>query len=61
LAHANAVDFVGPLPAALQSYNHLTAAIPSNGKQPEAARALLTFLTTPAAQAIMKSRGLEPG
>ena len=61
LAHSDVADFVAPLPAALQSYNHLTAGIPSNGKQPEAARALLKFLSTPAAQAIMKAKGLEPG
>jgi molybdate transport system substrate-binding protein len=61
LAHSDVTDFVGPLPAALQSYNHLTAGIPSNGKQPEAARALIRFLATPAAQAIMKTKGLEPG
>jgi molybdate transport system substrate-binding protein len=61
LAHADVADFVGPLPAALQSYNHLTAGIPSNGKQPEAARAFIKFLATPAAQAVMKAKGLEPG
>ena len=61
LAHSDVTDFVGPLPAALQSYNHLTAGIPANGKQPEAARALIKFLATPAAQAVMKSKGLEPG
>jgi molybdate transport system substrate-binding protein len=61
LAHSDATDFVGPLPAALQSYNHLTAGIPANGKQPEAARALIKFLATPAAQAVMKAKGLEPG
>jgi len=59
LAHPE-VDFIGPLPAALQSYNHLTAGIPSNGKQPEAARALIKFLATPAAQAVMKAKGLVP-
>ena len=61
LAHSDVVDFVGPLPAALQSYNHLTAGIPANGKQPEAARALIKFLATPAAQAVMKAKGMEPG
>jgi molybdate transport system substrate-binding protein len=61
LMYSDRVDFSGPLPAALQSYNHLTAGIPSNSKQPEAAGALLKFLTTPAAQAVMKSKGLEQG
>ena len=61
LTYIDRVDFVAPLPQALQSYNHLTAAIPSNSKQPEAARALLQFLATPAAQNVMKAKGLEPG
>ena len=60
LSHPEA-DFVGPLPAALQSYNELTAGIPADGKEPEAARALIKFLATPAARAIMKAKGLEPG
>ena len=61
LAHSDVVDFIGPLPTALQSYNHLTAGIPASGKQPEAARALIKFLATPAAQAVMKAKGMEPG
>jgi molybdate transport system substrate-binding protein len=61
LSHVKEVDFVGPLPTALQSYNNLTAAIPSNSKQPDAAHALLKFLATPAAQAVMTAKGLEPG
>lgn len=61
LAHSDVADFVAPLPTALQSYNHLTAGIPSDSKQPEAARALAKFLGTPAAQAIMKAKGMEPG
>jgi molybdate transport system substrate-binding protein len=60
LSHPEA-DFVGPLPAALQSYNELTAGIPTDGKAPEAARMLIKFLATPAAQAIMKAKGMEPG
>ena len=61
LMYSDKVDFVGALPAAVQSYNHLTAGIPANSKQPDAARALLKFLATPAAQDAMKAKGLEPG
>jgi molybdate transport system substrate-binding protein len=61
LAHSDVTDFVGPLPATLQSYNHLTAGIPANSKQQEAARALIKFLATPAAQAVIKAKGMEPG
>ena len=61
LAHSDVADFVGPLPTALQSYNHLTAGIPASSKEPDAARALLKFLATPAAQAVIKAKGMEPG
>lgn len=61
LAHSEVADFVGPLPTALQSYNHLTAGIPASSKEPDAARALLKFLATPAAQAVIKAKGMEPG
>jgi len=61
LAHSDVADFVGPLPAALQSYNHLTAGIPASSKEPDAARALLKFLATSAAQAVIKAKGMEPG
>lgn len=61
LMYSDRVDFIGALPAAVQSYNHLTAGIPANSRQPEAARAFMQFLKTPAAQAVMKTKGLEPG
>ena len=61
LMYSDRVDFIGALPSAVQSYNHLTAGIPANSKQPEAARAFVKFLATPAAQAVMKAKGLEPG
>lgn len=60
LMYSDRVDFIGALPSAVQSYNHLTAGIPSNGKQPDAARAFIKFLATPAARAAMKAKGLEP-
>jgi molybdate transport system substrate-binding protein len=59
LMHSDKVDFVAPLPAAVQSYNHLTAAIPVSSKQPEAARALMAFLASPAALSVIRSKGLE--
>jgi len=61
LMYSDKVDFVGALPAAVQSYNHLTAGIPANSKQPDAARVLLKYLAAPAAQGAMKAKGLEPG
>jgi molybdate transport system substrate-binding protein len=55
------VDLVGPLPPELQVYTVIPAAVATNARQPDAARALLKFLATPAAIAVLKAKGLEPG
>jgi molybdate transport system substrate-binding protein len=54
------VDFVGPLPAQLQSVTPFTAAIPTSASHAEAGRKLIEFLTTPAAKQVIKAKGLEP-
>jgi molybdate transport system substrate-binding protein len=55
------VDYVGPLPGNLQFFTVLAAGIPVNGKQADAAGALIRFFVTPAAIAAMKKNGMEPG
>ncbi len=55
------VDYVGPLPGNLQFFTVLAAGIAANGKQPDAANALIRFFATPAALAAMKKNGMEPG
>ncbi len=55
------VELVGPLPAELQVYTVLAAAVATAAKEPTAAKALLRFLTTPASAAVLKAKGLEPG
>ncbi len=37
------------------------AAVGSRAKEGEAAKALIKFLTAPAAAAVLKAKGLEPG
>jgi molybdate transport system substrate-binding protein len=54
------IDVVGPLPAEIQSVTLFTAAIAENASHPEAARALIDFLITPAAKSVIKAKGLEP-
>ncbi|MGD0024730.1 MAG: substrate-binding domain-containing protein [Xanthobacteraceae bacterium] len=54
------IDIVGALPAELQSVTPFTAAIPTTASRPEAGRALIDFLTTPAAKSVIKAKGLEP-
>jgi len=54
------IDFVGPLPAALQAVTPFTAAIPANAPDAEAGRKLVDFLLTPAAKRVIAAKGLEP-
>ena len=55
------VDLAGQLPAELQNYVVQTAAVGATAKAPEAALALIRFLTTPTSGAVFKAKGLEPG
>ena len=52
-------DFLGGLPPALQSYVKFSIGVSTASKQPEAARALLRFLTSPAVTPAFKAKGLE--
>jgi molybdate transport system substrate-binding protein len=58
---AAGVDLLGPLPPELQTYTVLPAAVSAHAKEPEAAKELLKFLTSPAAVPVLKAWGLEPG
>ena len=54
------VDIVGPLPEELQRITVFSAGIAAVSKEPDAGRALIKFLASPAARdAIIKS-GLDP-
>jgi molybdate transport system substrate-binding protein len=54
------IQYVGPLPPELQIATVFTTGVMTGARQPEAAKALLDFLTTPAAVGMFKSKGLEP-
>jgi len=60
LAHFPGIDYVGPLPAELQLMTVFSAGIHSGAKQADAARALVKFLTAPAAAPVIRKHGLEP-
>jgi molybdate transport system substrate-binding protein len=60
LLHFPGVDYIGPLPDALQHMTVFSAAIHAGAKQVEAARTLVEFLTAPAAAPIVRKHGLEP-
>jgi molybdate transport system substrate-binding protein len=53
------VDVVGPLPATLQKITTFSAGIPSAAKEPDAAKALVTFVAKEA-RPLLGPKGLEP-
>ena len=54
------VDLVGPLPPELQKVTVYSAGIATVSKEPEAGRALIKFLTSPAARDTIIKSGMEP-
>lgn len=61
LSQYEGVDYVGPLPAEVQNYTTFSSGILSNAREAEAARALVRYITSPAAGAVFRKRGMEPG
>ena len=61
LIHFPGVDYIGPLPADVQKTTVFSAGIHSGAKQPEATKALVKFLTSPAAAPVIEKHGMEPG
>jgi molybdate transport system substrate-binding protein len=54
------IDFVGPLPPEIQRVSVFAAGVASHSKRPEAARAYIQFISSPAAAATVVKTGLEP-
>ena len=54
------IELVGPLPPEAQKYTIFSAGIVTGSKEPEAARALVKFLASPAAAPAIKESGMEP-
>lgn len=53
------VELVGPLPSAIQNYTQFAPGIVIGSSQSDAVRALVTFLSSPAAQSVLKAKGFE--
>jgi molybdate transport system substrate-binding protein len=58
---APGLEVVGPFPAELQQNVVFTAAVGSEAKETAAAKTLIEYLKGPAAVAIIKSKGMDPG
>src|SRR5437899_1151813 len=54
------IDIVGPLTGDLQNTIIFAAAVMASAKDAEAAKALVTFLRTPEAVAVIRTKGMEP-
>ncbi len=54
------IDIVGQLPAELQKITVFSAGIATVSKEPEAGKALIKFLASPAASATIAKSGMEP-
>jgi molybdate transport system substrate-binding protein len=60
LPYANA-ELVGPLPSEIQTYTYFSAGVSAVGKDADVAKAFIKFLAAPAAQAVIKAKGMDPG
>ena len=58
---APGVELAGPFPGDLQNDLVFTAALAADTKEAEAAKAFIAFLKTPAAVAVIKAKGMNPG
>jgi molybdate transport system substrate-binding protein len=54
------IDYLGPLPPELQKVTVFSAGVAAGTKNPDAARALIKFLASPAAARAITDSGLEP-
>jgi molybdate transport system substrate-binding protein len=61
LLHLKGIDYLGPLPSDIQHITVFSAGLHATAPAPDAATALMKFLTAPEAAADIKKAGMEPG
>jgi molybdate transport system substrate-binding protein len=54
------VDRVGPIPEELQTKIGFAAGLSASTKEPDAAKALIRFLSAPAAAPTLRAKGVDP-
>jgi molybdate transport system substrate-binding protein len=55
------LDVVGPFPAEVQREVVYAVGVAASSKEPEAAKALVAYLMSPSAIAVIKAKGMNPG
>jgi molybdate transport system substrate-binding protein len=55
------IDVLGPLPPEIQITTIFSAGLSVTSAQPEAVRALLDFMVSPAVEEIKRKNGMAPG
>lgn len=60
LIHLEGIDLLGPLPAPVQIVTTFSAGVGATSTQPDAARALLDFMASPASADAKRRQGMEP-
>jgi molybdate transport system substrate-binding protein len=60
LMHLDGIDVLGPLPEPVQIVTIFSAAVGTKSAQPDAARALLQFMASPAAADAKRRQGMTP-
>jgi molybdate transport system substrate-binding protein len=53
------IDYVGPLPPDYQNYTVFSASLGAHALEPQAGRALIAFLATPASRKVLTADGME--
>jgi molybdate transport system substrate-binding protein len=60
LVHLKGIEYLGPLPADIQHITVFSAGLHKAATEPDAAKALIKFLTGPEAGPIVRKSGMEP-
>ncbi len=61
LVRIKGIDYLGPLPPEVQEVTVFAAGLHKSAVAPDAAKALMKFLSAPAAAPVIKKTGMEPG
>ena len=60
LVHVKGIDYLGPLPAEAQEVTVFAAGLHKSAAAPDAAKALMKFLSAPVAAPVIRKTGMDP-